>query len=212
MFVFFDQPFQLFVEIRKQFSQLFFDVFTQNIPPYHQPCVAALFCCVPLNTLHFHNNYHSLGHERSDHVPVQFPMVRPTRRPRQPEEHDAVQPHLQPPRAEASVRDIHAPLLRPARQGVHSLPRHPGRLHPHLQARLARLALHTTHKALDQARRRELVLDLPAAVHLPRGHPLLLRPRHAIQDPHPVHQGQHQPVIEPQGFFLNRLLNKTIKF
>ena len=43
-FVFFDHPFQLFVEIRKNF-------YTQNAPPYHQPCVADFFFAYPLVVL-----------------------------------------------------------------------------------------------------------------------------------------------------------------
>ncbi len=46
--VFFDHPFQLFVEIRKKIFQLFVDVYTQNTPPYHRSCVADLFFAYPL--------------------------------------------------------------------------------------------------------------------------------------------------------------------
>ena len=48
-FVFFDHPFQLFIEIRNFFFQPFVDVYTQNSPPYHRPCVADFFCAPPVN-------------------------------------------------------------------------------------------------------------------------------------------------------------------
>jgi hypothetical protein len=47
-FVLFDHLFQLFVENRNFFFQLFVDVYTQNTPPYHRPCVADLFFACPL--------------------------------------------------------------------------------------------------------------------------------------------------------------------
>jgi len=61
-FVFFDHPFQLFVEIRIFFST-FRWCFTKNTPPYHRPCVADYFFAHLLATYivtHWHASLNNL--------------------------------------------------------------------------------------------------------------------------------------------------------
>ena len=54
-FCLFDYTLQLFFEIRKKNFQLFVDVFTQNTPSYHRPCVEDLFFTYPLVDLEFYS-------------------------------------------------------------------------------------------------------------------------------------------------------------
>jgi len=54
-FVFLTTLFNFSLKLEKFFFQLFVDVFTQNTPPYHRPCVEDLFFTYPLVDLEFYS-------------------------------------------------------------------------------------------------------------------------------------------------------------